>query len=83
MLMRARVIIRISGNAKLWCFYTVHSTSANSTELFLSSAHPGNCCLHVYVFTVEDTFFFFLFCQASIDFLIFHSFQHYCCEGGY
>lgn len=77
--MRARVIIRISGNAKLWCFYTVHSTSANSAELFLSSAHPGNCCLHVYVFTVEDTFFG----QASIGFLIFHSFQHYYCEGGY
>lgn len=80
--MRARVIIRISGNAKLWCFYTVDSSSANSTELFLSSAHPGNCCLHVYVFTVEDTFFFF-FCQASTGFLIFHWFQHYYCEGGY
>lgn len=47
--------------------HTVPSTSANSTELFLSWAHPGNCCLHVYVFTVEETFLsFFLSSLAKL-----------------
>lgn len=71
--MRARVIIRISGNAKLWFILLLLTPPS-----FKLSSPPG--LLHVYVFTGEDTF---LFCQASIGFLIFHSFQHYCCEGGY